>query len=287
MLHYRADPLMIRQQLLPSGWYPRDPAAIHDLFRRWDRESAMEGTPRPPVVSAVVPHAGWSFSGGPAYRALRHLGAPETVVIVGGHLGPGNPVLLLPEDGFDTPFGVLPTDTDLRDRIRTSIKVASDDSVDNSVDALLPMVAGLFPEASVVCLRAPAGPEAIALGRLLGEAAENGASLRIVGSTDLTHYGANFGFAPAGSGRAAVEWAKKNDRQFLDFCAALEPRQALAHAVENRSACSPGAAAAAISFAESLGVAGGTLLEHTSSYDLRPGDSFVGYGTVAYSTAPV
>jgi MEMO1 family protein len=277
---------MIRQQLLPSGWYPKDSAVIRDLFQRWDQESPREVAIPPVVVSAVVPHAGWSFSGGPAYRALRHLDAPDTVVIVGGHLGPRGPVLLFPEEGFDTPFGILSTDTGLRKRIRTSMNVALDDSVDNSVDVLLPMVAGLFPNASVVCLRAPAGPEAIALGRLLAEAASHGASLRVVGSTDLTHYGANFGFAPAGSGSAAVEWARKNDRQFLDFCVAEEPQKALEHAVENRSACSPGAAAAAMIFAEALGAPGGTLLEHTGSYDLRPADSFVGYGTVVYSTAP-
>ncbi|MFW5843979.1 MAG: AmmeMemoRadiSam system protein B [Spirochaetota bacterium] len=276
---------MIRPQLLPSGWYPRDPAEIQDSFRRWDREATTEVAPQPKAVSIVAPHAGWGFSGGPAYRALRRLGAPETVVIVGGHLGPREPVLLLSEEGFDTPFGVLSTNTELRERIRTSINVTSDDSVDNSVDVLLPMVAGLFPEASVVCLRAPANAEAIALGRLLAEAVAAGASVGVVGSTDLTHYGANFGFAPAGTGSAAVEWARENDRQFLDFCVAEKPHGALDHAAENRSACSPGAAAAAMAFAEALGVTRGTLLEHTSSYDLHPADSFVGYGTVAYSIA--
>jgi MEMO1 family protein len=276
---------MIRPQLLPSGWYPRDPAEIKDLFRRWDREATTEVTPQPVVVSTVAPHAGWGFSGGPAYRALRHLDAPETVVIVGGHLGPREPVLLFPEEGFDTPFGVLSADTELRECIRASMNVTPDDSVDNSVDVLLPMIAGLFPRASVVCLRAPANVEAIVLGRLLAEAAAAGASVGVVGSTDLTHYGANFGFAPAGTGSAAVEWARENDRKFLDFCVAEEPHRALDHAAENRSACSPGAAAAAMVFAESLGVTGGTPLEHTSSYDLRPADSFVGYGTVAYSTA--
>ncbi len=273
---------MIRQQLLPSGWYPRDPQAIRKLFDRWEAQ-AVEQPQNPEAVSVIAPHAGWSFSGGPAYRALRCIDAPETVVVVGGHLPPGAPILLFPEDGFETPFGVLPADTKVREAIRTAIHVTPDDGVDNSVDVLLPMVAGLFPGASVLCLRAPASTEAVALGRTLAELADSGAAIRVIGSTDLTHYGPNFAFAPAGTGTAAVSWARENDRAFLDLCLAGEPQKAIDHAAENRSACSSGAAAAAMSFAKARGVVKGTLLEHTSSHDIRPADSFVGYGAVAYS----
>ncbi len=277
---------MIRQQLLPSGWYPRDPKAIRELFRRWEEDAPEADRPRnTEAVSVIAPHAGWSFSGGVAYRALRSIESPETVVIVGGHLGPGSPILLFPEDGFETPFGVLSADTKLRDKIGASIDVTLDDAADNSVDVLLPMVAGLFPGVSVVCLRAPANSEAVALGRILADADDSGVAIRIIGSTDLTHYGPNFAFAPAGTGRGAVHWARENDRAFLNLCLAGEPQKAIEHALENRSACSSGAAAAAISFADSHGVTKGTLVEHTSSYDLRPADSFVGYGAVVYPTA--
>lgn len=234
------------------------------------------------ALSVIAPHAGWSFSGAPAYRALRRLGNPQTIVIVGGHLGPASPVLLLPEDRFATPFGELPVDAGLREQLGDSISLTTDASPDNSVDVFLPMVGALFPESRVVCLRAPAGSAAMELGAAIADYATRHPGVGLIGSTDLTHYGANFAFSPAGEGPRAVEWARKNDREFLKLCEMGDAEKAVAHAVKNRSACSPGAAAAAIRFARRLGVTAGELLEHTSSYEIRPADSFVGYGSVIY-----
>lgn len=274
---------MIRQQLLPSGWYPRDPDRIRDLVRQWEDIAPL---PRgsAPALSVIAPHAGWSFSGGPAYRAVRRLGNPKTIVIVGGHLGPSSPVLLFPEDRFATPFGELHVDAGLRHYLRDSMALRTDGSPDNSVDIFLPMVAALFPKSSVLCLRAPAGRVAAKLGAAIADYAAGRTGVALIGSTDLTHYGANFAFTPAGAGPEAVEWARDNDREFLKLCETGNAEGAVDHAVENRSACSPGAAASAIRFAHRFGVTTGEILEHTSSYEIRPADSFVGYGSVIYPT---
>jgi hypothetical protein len=275
---------MIRQQLLPIGWYPRDPQQIRDLLQQWEREDPLPSD-WPPALSVIAPHAGWSFSGAPAYRAVRHLEQPQTVVIVGGHLGSSSPVLLFPEDGFETPFGELTVDTGLRQHLTSSLQLSSDGSPDNSVDVFLPMVGALFPESSVVCLRAPANRQAVQLGEAIADFAGGNPGVGVIGSTDLTHYGSNFAFAPAGSGPEAVEWARRNDSAFLRLCEEGNAEGAVQHALENRSACSPGAAAAAMSFARRYGARTGSVLEQTSSYDVRPADSFVGYGSVTYPAA--
>ena len=59
----------------------------------------------------------------------------------------------------------------------------------------------------------------IGIGRRTAEIAlELGKKILILGSTDLTHYGYNYGFTPKGTGEAAVEWVKnENDRKIVDL----------------------------------------------------------------------
>ena len=48
-------------------------------------------------------------------------------------------------------------------------------------------------------------------------------SMLVFGSTDLTHYGPNYGFAPQGYGPEAVKWVKEvNDKRFIDQALKLD-----------------------------------------------------------------
>ena len=75
-----------------------------------------------------------------------------------------------------------------------------------------------------------------------------------IGSTDLTHYGPNYGFVPRGLGASSVEWVKKeNDKGFIEEALRMNAEGLLHHAVENNSACSPGAVASAVTTCSSSG----------------------------------
>ena len=111
-----------------------------------------------------------------------------------------------------------------------------------------------------------------------------GRNVAVVGSTDLTHYGPAYGFSPAGSGNAAVEWVREeNDKPFLDLLLKMDGEGAMNHANTHGSACSAGAAAAAVSFARTSGVKEGTLIGYRMSCDLHRAESFVGYGGIAFT----
>ena len=110
-----------------------------------------------------------------------------------------------------------------------------------------------------------------------------GLNLKIVGSTDLTHYGPNYGVTHHGSGAAAVDWVKKdNDRRFIEAALALNPEAVIEGGLQRQNACCSGAAAATIQAGQHLGVSQGVLMAHTTSYDKIPGDSFVGYAGIAF-----
>jgi AmmeMemoRadiSam system protein B len=105
----------------------------------------------------------------------------------------------------------------------------------------------------------------------------------VIGSTDLTHYGPNYGFTPQGTGPAALAWVREhNDRRLLDNLLALQHERTLELARRERSACSAGAAVAAARFAELRGSHRGHLLEYATSHDLYPGSSFVGYAAIIF-----
>jgi AmmeMemoRadiSam system protein B len=108
-------------------------------------------------------------------------------------------------------------------------------------------------------------------------------SLIAIGSTDLTHYGPNYGFLTKGIGPSAVEWVKKeNDKGFIDRALKMDTEGLLKHAEENDSACSPGAAASAMVTCKALGAKRGVLLDYYTSYEILPDDSFVGYAGILY-----
>jgi hypothetical protein len=117
-------------------------------------------------------------------------------------------------------------------------------------------------------------------------AKQQGRSAVAIGSTDLTHYGRNYGFMPKGAGEAALRWSKdENDRPFIDRLLALDPADAIEHALDNHSACCPGAAAAAVAFAAERGSRAGALIEHTTSHDVEKRGSpsmWVGYASIVY-----
>jgi hypothetical protein len=284
---------MIRNATLPIGWYPHDPGEIRATLDGWSSEFGDANRRR--SLSCVAPHAGWSFSGPLAAASIAHLdGNAGTVVIAGGHLMASDAPLVSTASGHRTPLGEVETDADLAAFLKREFGAEELTGLDNSTDALIPMAQHLLPRARVVVCRIPPRDAAQRIGSALAEyraANGNGSTssgdvteLVVIGSTDLTHYGPNFQFAPHGTGEQAHRWVvETNDAGFLDALARMDAQAALSHAMEHRSACSPGGAVVALSFAKALGATDAAVIGHYTSYDISPGASFVGYGGLAFN----
>ena len=278
-----------RARSLPRGWYPVDrkdcQREIESYLEGWSPPSSAAGANR----GGIVPHAGWYFSGRLAARVFYSLKSKkevEMVVLYGGHLGPGEPPRIVTEDAWETPFGDMEIHTDLAKALlkRIRAKEESPSSGDNTIEIHLAMAKFFFPGAKLLAVRSPASLPAEALGKEVAEIVQKeGISVIAVGSTDLTHYGPNYGFLPKGTGPAAVEWVKKeNDRKWVDHALKMDAEGLIEHARANGSACSAGAAASAIATCKALGAGKGVLLDYYSSYDIMPDDSFVGYAGIVY-----
>ena len=275
--------MRVRKRYLPPGWYPgaADQArgAIEKMARTLPAH-AVHG------IAGVVPHAGWEYSGGVAFEVLSRISrSMDTIVIIGGHLGPADGILCAFEDAYETPLGAIEADLALLEEVRREMPVREDRSADNTVEIQLPFVRYLFPSARVLGMRAAPSQDAGTLGVALAAAARRlGRKVGVAGSTDLTHYGTSYGFAPAGGGEKALRWVREtNDRRFIESMMAMDFDAALERAVRERSACSAGGALVAMSFARENGVRQGRLVRYMTSFDVHPGESFVGYAGILYA----
>jgi AmmeMemoRadiSam system protein B len=217
-----------------------------------------------------------------------------TVAVIGGHLPGGAPVLCAGEDGVKTPLGTMKIDCELREAFKKQASLGSqpvqpDRYQDNTVEVLLPMVHYFFPRADLLWLRFPADPCSFDAGKILAEsAAKLGRRIVVLASTDLTHYGENYGFSPQGRGKPALDWVKKvNDAAFIAAVLDGDPSRVLKHAEEDSSACSAGAVLGALGFAACQGRTKARLLDYCTSADAGQADegeipdSFVGYAAIA------
>ena len=278
----------LRKRILPAGWYPASKNGVTEMLDEWKKEWEQEGkSPSKNAVSAIVPHAGWAFSGKLAFKTMLYIGADyDTVVVVGGHMAAGEGVVAAEESGFETPLGDVENDGELVRAIAEEMHVGSDRVPDNTVEVNLPFVKYLFPKSRVVWLRTGAGDEAKRAGKACAAAAGKlGRKVCLVGSTDLTHYGPSYGFMPKGRGEAAFRWAKdENDASVIEAMVSMDADEVLRLGNSEKAACSSGAAAAAVEFARASGVTSGRLVGYASSHDLHPGDSFVGYAGIIYDS---
>jgi AmmeMemoRadiSam system protein B len=278
--------MWLRKKQLPPGWYPQDPGEIREFLGDYPEKT---GEDQAPVV--LAPHAGWFYSGAIAARAISILERDaDTVVVIGGHLPAGVPPLFAEEDGVMTPLGTMEIDREFREILKSELKGSGDSYRDNTVEIQLPMAAYFLPRARLLWLRLPAETASFEAGKRI---AQTGIALNrktvLVASTDLTHYGRNYGFMPHGAGDEALDWVKQvNDARFIQAVEEGSPPTVLERAEKEKSACSAGAVLGALGFAEVRRLSRGTLLAYGTSADpmirdhSEPPGSFVGYAAMAW-----
>lgn len=278
--------MRVRPRMLPAGWYPASQSGCVSEI-----DSFIAGVNPLPfgtrVYGGMVPHAGWYFSGQLAARVF-YLNAqvtqPQVVCIFGGHLGGNSPPLLATEEAWETPLGQAPLATEFYEPLQARLTVKPEQPGDNTIEVNMPFIKHFFPDSRVLALRAPQSAAALKLGTAVAEVArELGKTILFFGSADLTHYGPNYGWAPKGYGAEAVRWVKEvNDKRFLEAVLKLDALEAVTAANQDQSSCSAGAPAAALTGAKHTGATRAVLVDYYTSYDIMPGDSFVGYGGVVW-----
>lgn len=291
--------MQARKPVVAGQFYPGQHdscvSAVHECLEEAIISEQLPET----IVAGIVPHAGWTFSGGLAalvFAAIKQQHEKvNTFVIFGAAHGYFGALAAVGDKGaWATPIGEVVIDEELADAVLSTGRAVSDPNAhlcEHSIEVQVPFIQDLFPGAKIVPILVPPTEQAVELGTRVGQlvSQQEGKKVVCVGSTDLTHYGPRYGFVPMGTGKYALEWAKNvNDKKFIDLALNLKPVELFASAVKDGNACGPGAASATVSAAKKLGSKRGLLLGHTTSNEVMlkkmgaTGADAVGYAGIVF-----
>lgn len=283
----------VRQANFAGSWYPAGAAECEKEINSFLSAEGISAPAASGLVGGIVPHAGWYFSGSIACNVIRYLKEsdpfdPDVIVVFGMHLAPSAACIMMTEGTWQTPFGDIPVAVDmaaeLARRFRFEVETPSRFTPDNTIELQLPFIKYFFSEARIVAMGVPPNTSSLEIGRAVADVSSHlGLKVKVIGSTDLTHYGDNYGFVSKGTGISAVTWVKEeNDRRVIEAMLALDPEKVITEARDNQNACCAGAAATAIASGKHLGASQAETIAYTTSYDKSPGDSFVGYVGIVF-----
>ena len=282
----------VRQPDLAGSWYPATESECIRMFEKFEEfEELSLSLQEDDWLGGIVPHAGWVYSGQVAYNVIKFLktGAdPDVIALFGRHLHPGSGNYIMGKGAWNTPFGELPIAEDIADKLISGFKftVETDSryTPDNTIELQLPIIKYFFPNVKILPVGVPPAASSINIGERVAEIAiDLGQRIKVLGSTDLTHYGPNYANTVMGTGPDAVDWVKNhNDRKMVDLILGMEPEAIIEESLQSLNACCGGAVSAAIASVKKLGAVDSKKLIYTTSYDVMPNSSFVGYVGVVF-----
>lgn len=289
-----------RKAVVAGQFYPDSEKQCREEIEEHLAERPIKVSLPQIIVAGIVPHAGWTFSGDLAAMVFSAIEKADkkvdTFVIFGAshsYFGPESAVY--DKGSWQMPMGEIKIDEELAGAIIKKSSSAKPNpqahQYEHSIEVQVPFVQYFFRDAKIVPIVTPPADCAITVGNAAAECIKAAANKKIVciGSTDLTHYGPRYGFIPKGSGQAGLDWAKNiNDRSFISLAMEMKAERILTESIENQNACGPGAAAATVAAARTLGKTKGILLAHTHSNEVmerrfgQTSEESVGYAAIVY-----
>ncbi|MEM2878705.1 MAG: AmmeMemoRadiSam system protein B [Candidatus Hadarchaeales archaeon] len=233
------------------------------------------------IVGAVVPHAGYEYSGPVAahvYSALAEDGFPEKFIIIGGdHVGHDEAVITT--ETFVTPLGKVPVDMETAGEIGL-MENKEVHEYEHAIGMQLPFLQHLSSEIKFVPVYVPSHYPEVAkeAGEKIGKAIR-GKNVVVIAATDFTHAGPDYGQIPP-EGIRVDEFVKRQDMLAIDAILKLSHEELLKAVMEHDiSMCGVGSVVAMLVAIRKI-ASGARLLKHASSHDIVPGPDAVGYGAI-------
>jgi AmmeMemoRadiSam system protein B len=292
----------VRQPAVAGTFYPADPQACRAAAERFVRSpTGLHGSTDVlrEVFGGIVPHAGWVCSGAIAGETIAAIAAarakPPDVVVVFGAVhtpAPLDVAALSSHETWHEPSGDSAVDGEVEAKLheRGGALFVTDDRFheqEHAVEVELPLIQAAWPGVRIVPIEVPLTDDAEMIGRRVAKAvSETGLSAVYLASSDLTHYGPAYGFAPAGVGESALAWAKDNDRRLLTLVTDMAVERVVPDVRARLNACGGGAIAAMLAACRELGASEARVLQHASSYETlrdvapQPATNAVGYAAV-------
>ncbi len=194
----------IRQSVLSGSWYPADPVDLATLVDGFLDGADPSARPAGRPLLAVVPHAGYLYSGSTAGKLLgllRETPPRRIILLAPNHRIALDRIALSGAWAFATPLGTVGIDQVAVEQLAENESFEVNERAhaeEHAVEILLPLIQRTWPDAvpRIVPLLVPslsAAQRRKATTALASLATED--TLFMV-STDFTHYGATYGYVP-------------------------------------------------------------------------------------------
>lgn len=272
-----------------EGFYPARKEALKPMIDKMLSESS--GTPCgiKNISGAIVPHAGYAFSGGVAAKVYCCINpAAKTVIILGtNHTGLGEDAAIS-RDSWKTPLGVVKTDIPLAERIASGGSgILKFDELahkeEHSIEVQLPFLQICLPESKIVAISVSSGMRKEEYEKIAQDISDalGSENIPVIASSDFTHFGEIYGFAPAPKNQGRAEWVRKTDAQLIDAILRFDTEKFLALA-RSTTACGTGPVAALIQLMKKKAKKA-ELIDYRTSFDVSGSESaIVGYAGIAF-----
>jgi AmmeMemoRadiSam system protein B len=198
-----------RPATLAGAWYPAEPAELARLVDSYlatglQADAHAMALPAGRPLIGLAPHAGFLYSGpvaGRLFSALRGSPIRRLMILAPNHRTRLNRPALSGAGAFATPLGLVPVDTAAVARLAASGAFVVDDRAhrdEHAVEIQLPLVQRCWPERcpAIIPVLVPHLDEGSRAAAATALAAERDTGTFVLVSTDLTHYGAAYGYVP-------------------------------------------------------------------------------------------
>ena len=142
----------VRPAAVAGRFYPGDANAVaSELDQLFDGFECQQES----WSAAMIPHAGWKFSGRVAAEVLSRISIPETVIVIGPkHTPHGVDWAVAPHEEWSLPGGSLKSDPELAKQLAEAIPGLQLDAAahanEHGIEVELPLIQRLAPDTKVV-----------------------------------------------------------------------------------------------------------------------------------------
>ncbi|MCK4937451.1 MAG: MEMO1 family protein [Methanosarcinales archaeon] len=227
------------------------------------------------VMGAVVPHAGYTYSGATAAHVYAALPQADTYVILGpNHTGVGS-LVAVSQETWETPLGEVPVDKEFVNKITGGIIDLDENAhrYEHSIEVQLPFLQYRFShkfEIVPICMGMQDEQTATEIGNQLAQVIrDSNKKVVIIASSDFSHY-------------IPDRVARDTDNYLIESILSLDVYEFYARLAErNASVCGYGPITTMLVASAQLDATCGTLLDYSTSGNVtRDNLSVVGYAGI-------
>ena len=183
---------MLRKAVVDGQFYPASATGINAML-----ETLIEkDRKKVDAVGALVPHAGYVYSGAVAGAVFSRLEEEDSYIIIGpNHTGRGKPFAVMAQGLWQTPLGEVEIDAKLAQAVLKEVSPLEEDSFahqrEHSIEVQLPFLQYIKPDIKLVPIVIAQGDteDYVKIGKAIAAAVKKtGKKALVLASGDMTHY---------------------------------------------------------------------------------------------------